>query len=605
MRNPPLIFFLFFPLVLLSACTAGPQARPEQASPPALAAPADPEAEAASSPEAASQPAPAAPRRPPPPADELPAVALSGELLYQILEAEIALQREQYPIGISRYLQLAAITRDPRFAERSAQVALFIHDDASALQAARLWVELQPQRSEPHQMMVVAAIRNGNLEEALSHMETLLAGGGEEGLPEERFELMASLLSREHDVQEAYRLMERFVSTRQDNPSALYAYAHLAVRAGELEKARRAIDEALALRPGWYNAIALRVRVLLLADGPDEAMAYLSGAVREYPADTSLRLAYARTLMDVRRYDDALEQYGILADQVSPNTEVLLAMGMIYLQMDHIDEAEALLHRVREAGGGNGGDLQFYLGWIAEKRGDVSQAIAYYASLPPEAQNHFEARVRIAILTAGEGDISSTRRQLQALRAEEPTQQRRLYQVEGELLRQAGMKEEGMEVLSTALQMFPADFDLLYSRALLAETMDRLDVVEGDLRLILEHEPSHVDALNALGYTLADRTDRYGEAYDYIKRALELSPDNNAILDSMGWVLYRLGNYEEAIKYLRRSLALKLDHEVAAHLGEVLWVSGERDEAMTVWRRALEAFPDEEILRETMQRFGQ
>ena len=598
MRNPPLILFLLFPLILLSAC-AGPQHRPEQAPAPT------PEMAPETAPADAAPIAPAAPPMTGPPEtdeSELPAMALSGELLYQILEAEMALQRQHYQTGIGRYLQLAAVTRDPRFAERAAQAALFVHDDAMSLRAARLWVELQPQRSEARQTMVVAAIRNGSLEEALSHMEFLLSSP--EGLPEERFELMANLLSREHDVQEAFRLMERFVAARRDDPSALYAYAHLAVRAGELEKARQAIDEALEQRPGWYNAIALRIRVLLLADGPDEAMVYLADVVREYPEDTSLRMVYARTLMDVRRYEEALEQYGILAEQVPSNSEIPLAMGMIYLQMDRIDEAEEMLNRVRDAGD-SGGDLQFYLGWIAERRGDIAQAIAYYASLPPEAPNHFEARLRIAILTAGEGDVAGARRQLQTLRAEEPAQQRRLYQVEAELLRQAGLKEEGMDVLSAALLIFPTDFDLLYSRALLAESLDRLDIVESDLRLILQHEPSHIDALNALGYTLADRTDRYGEAYEYIKRALELSPDNNAILDSMGWVLYRLGNHEEAIRYLRRSLSIKLDHEVAAHLGEVLWVTGEREEAMAVWQRALEEFPDERILRETMQRFGQ
>lgn len=601
MRNPPLIFFFLLLLAQLAAC-AGPQ---RQAEPP-VSSPADAPVSAP-----AQKPAPAETATPAPenaPADatadqqELPAVELSGEILYQILAAEMALQRRHYDQGIGRYLQLAEFTRDPRLAERTAQAALFAHDDARALQASRLWTELQPGRSEPHQMLIVAAIRNGLLEEALEHMEVLLSDA--DGLPEERFELLAGLLGREHDVHESFRLMERFVATRRDNPSALYAYAHLAMRAGEMEKARQAVDEALELRPGWHNAVALRVRILLLADGPDAAMSYLARAVEDNPGNNELRLAYARMLTEVRHFQDALDQYALLAERVSPNTEVLLAMGMLYLQMDRIDEAEAVLLRARR-NGLQSADLSFYLGWIAEKRGDASQAIAYYAALPPDTENYFEARLRIAILTAGEGDILSARRQLQMLRLDEPAQQKRLYLIEGELLRQAGSYEAGLDLLGAALEAFPVDFDLLYARALLAEVADQLDVVESDLRLILEHDPAHVDALNALGYTLADRTDRYREAYDYIHRALELSPDNNAILDSMGWVLYRLGNYDEAIKYLQRSLDLRHDHEVAAHLGEVLWVSGDRDGAMAVWERALEAFPDGKVLRETMQRLTQ
>lgn len=599
MQYSPLILL---PFLLLSAC-AGLQSTGREdvpADPPAAAArpAAAPERPA----DSAVAPSPVAESAAEEAGSALPPVALDGDLLYQILTAEMALQRHHYEAGIERYLGLAATTRDPRFAERATKAALFIHDDDAALRGARLWVELVPEEIEPRQMVVVAAIRKGQLEEALHHMEGLTVRG--EDLPEDRFELIASLLGREHDVREAFHLMERFVASRRDDPSALYAYAHLAMRAGELEKARLAIDEALELRPGWREAIMLRIRTLLLADGPDAAMEYLSQAVLGNPDDTTLRLAYARTLADTQRYEDALAQYRVLADQLDSDSEILLAMGMIHLQLGQIDEAEALLRQVQEAGDSDA-DLQFYLGWIAEERGDVDQAIAYYASLGPESTNRFEGRLRIAILTAGNGDIGGARRQLQALRADEPGQHRRLYQVESELLQQANLLVESMAVLDVALEHFPGDFDLLYSRALLADRMGRIDLAESDLRRILAAEPDHVDALNALGYTLADRTDRYREAYGYIRRALELHPDNNAILDSMGWVLYRLGNYEESIHYLRRSLELKEDHEVAAHLGEVLWVSGDREQAVLVWKRALEAFPDDELLRATMQRFVQ
>lgn len=599
MQYSPLILL---PLLLLSACAGlQPTGREDvSADPPAAAARPAVEPERPADITVIAPPAgnPAVED----PESGLPPVALDGDLLYQILTAEMALQRHHYEAGVERYLALATATRDPRFAERATKTALFIHDDDAALRGARLWVELLPDEIEPRQMVVVAAIRKGQLEEALQHMEDLTARG--EDLPEDRIELIASLLGREHDVREAFHLMERFVASRRDDPAALYSYAHLAMRAGELEKARQAIDEALELRPGWREAIMLRIRTLLLADGPDAAMEYLSQAVRNNPGDVTLRLAYARTLTDTQRYEDALAQYRVLAEQLDSDSEILLAMGMIHLQLGQIDEAEVLLRQVQEAGGGET-DLQFYLGLIAEERGDIDQAIAYYASLGPDSTNQFEGRLRIAILTAGNGDIGGARRQLQVLRADEPGQQRRLYQVEAELLQEAKLRVEAMTVLDVALEHFPGDFDLLYSRALLAERMDRLDLTEHDLRRILAAEPNHVDALNALGYTLADRTDRYREAYGYIRRALELHPDNNAILDSMGWVLYRLGNYEESIHYLRRSLALKDDREVAAHLGEVLWVSGNHEEAVLVWRRALEAFPDDELLRATMQRFVQ
>lgn len=592
MRYPPLTFFFLPLLTLLTAC-AGPGGLGRM----------DPPSEGTSdTPPLVAEPARTGEPVPDPAqgAGELPEIELSGPLLYQILEAEMALQRQHFGLGIDRYAELARTTRDPRFAERSAQAALFTQQDEAALEAARLWAELAPDRSEAHQAMVVAAVRNGSLDEAMAHMEELLAS--RDGLPDERFEVMANLLSREHDVHHAFELMEQFVSERHDNASALYAYAHLAVRAGQLNKALPAVDRALELRPGWYNAIALRVRIMLLSNGAAEALDYLADAVRKFPDDAELRTVYARSLVEAERFEEALAQYGALDELGAASAESWLAMGMIYLQTDRIDEAEEMLRRAQEARGGQ--DIQFYLGWIAERRNDIPQAIAHYSSLSPDSPNHFEARVRIAVLTAEGGDLASARRQLHELNAADPERRKRLYQVESELLRRAARPADAMQVLNLALEEFPTDFNLLYARALIAETMGMLDLLERDLREIIDRDPDHVDALNALGYTLADRTDRFREAYEYISRALELRPDNNAILDSMGWVLYRLGNYEEAIRYLRRSLEMKLDHEVAAHLGEVLWVSGEREEAIAVWERALEEFPEEEILRETMQRFG-
>jgi tetratricopeptide (TPR) repeat protein len=530
----------------------------------------------------------------------LPGHELSGQLLYQILEAEIALQRQHFDVAISRFLQLAETTRDPRFAERAAQISAFVREDPALLTAASLWVEIDPGNNDAHQMMVVAAIRNARLDTALEHMEIVLSDA--DGPLEERFELMAGLLSREHDLEEALRLMEHFVSTRQDDPDALFAYGNLALRAGDLERASDAVERALDLRPGWYGAILMQVRVLQMQNQPEEALDFLAGAVEQHPADTRLRMTYARLLMDMRRYEEAIEQYESLAVEVSPNTEILFTLAMIHLQLERFDEAEAYFLQVRDAGD-HAGDLNYFFGWIEEKRGNDREAISFYTRVPSADESHFEARIRLAILIAAQGDLAASRQQLHDLRLQQPVRQKRLYQIEGELLRQAGRHDTGLDVLTIALEQYPGDFDLLYARALMAEAAGRIDIVEADLRYILERDPDHADALNALGYTLADRTDRYKEAYEYIRRALELKPDNFAILDSMGWVLYRLGNHEEAIKYLRRSIELRHDHEVAAHLGEVLWVTGNTEEAVEVWKRALEEFPDEQMLRDVMRRF--
>ncbi len=531
---------------------------------------------------------------------DLPSVDLSGELLYQILEAEIALQRRHYDVAGERYLYLAEETRDPRFAEMATKVAIFSRDDTRALLAARLWAELDPSQIEAHQMMVVASIRAGDPDAALPHMESLLTprDDGEDG-----FRLVASMLNRDVDVIAAMSLLDRYIAGHGDNRVAYFNYAQFAVRVGQLGKAEEAIDRCLALDPDAIDTIGLRVQILLQQKREAEALDFMAESVRRLPEDNRLGLMYARMLVDAKRLEEATMQYERLLGRVGANTEVLLTLGMINLQLNHLDAAEKyLLQAAQDENAGN--DAQFYLGLIEEGRNDPDAAMAHYAAVAG-GNLYPEARMRIVVLLAGKGRVDEARYQLHILHTQLPDQQKRLYQVEGEILRGAGRSEEAMQVLGAALEANPGDADLLYQHAITADSLGLMNVFEDDLRAILERDPNNVDALNTLGYTLADRTDRFEEAYVYIQRALARSPQSNAILDSMGWVLYRLGNHKEAIKYLRRSLEIKLDHEVAAHLGEVLWVSGERDEAINVWEQALERFPDDKLLLDVMKRFGQ
>lgn len=550
---------------------------------------------------AAPAPVPATAESLPVSGPELPPVELTGELLYQILEAEIALQRRYYDVAGARYLELAEATRDPRFAEVATKIAIFSRDDANAMRAASLWAETDPSQLEARQMIVVASIRAGELDTALQHAEPLLdpraAGEGD------AFRLAASLMNREEDVLSAMQMLERFVAAHGDNSAAYFYYAQFAQRVGQLSKAEEAIDRCLALQPGAVEAIGLRVRILQQQKREEEALNYLAETVRRFPEDTRIGLMYARMLVDARRLEEAIVQYERLLGQISPNTDVLLALGMINLQLNRLSEAEKYLLQVAQDEE-RGSDARFYLGWLEEGRNNVDAAIGYYSAVAG-GNLYLDARIRIAVLLAGQDRMDEARAMLDALRAELPDQRKRLYQVEAEILRGAGQGEEAMRVLSVALEAFPGDFDLLYLHAMTAETLGQLDVAENDLRAVLERDPNNVDALNAFGYILADRTDRYEEAYVYIQRALALNPQSNAILDSMGWVLYRLGDHKGAIKYLRRSLEIKQDHEVSAHLGEVLWVSGEHKEAIDVWEQALELFPDDKLLIDVMKRFGQ
>ncbi len=244
----------------------------------------------------------------------------------------------------------------------------------------------------------------------------------------------------------------------------------------------------------------------------------------------------------------------------------------------------------------------YYLGQIAESREDIEAALAAYRKVS-DGEHRLNAQIRAAVLLAESGRLVQARAHLHGLRSDNSQQAIRIYRAEAEILTKRKDYEDAMQVYDGALADYPQDTDLLYSRAMLAEKMDDLERLEQDLRSILAREPNNADALNALGYTLADRTDRYSEAYELVKRAYELKPDDHYVIDSMGWTLYRMGRHQEALMHLRRAMDLNGDPEIAAHLGEVLWVSGDKQAAMEIWDTALKGTPDDPRLLDVKKRF--
>jgi len=530
---------------------------------------------------------------------DLPVVPLTPDTLYKLLVAETALQRGHYAVGFSQYFGLAERTRDPRLAAKATRIAIFVRDHNSALRAAKLWVDIDPTNLAARQAISAAYIRSGNPDAALAHLEYILSQENSDA--GQGFMLIASLLSREQDLQGVLDVMAKLVDAHQESHAAWQAYAHLALRAGVVEKADAAVKRSLHLEPDNISAIMLQTRILQGRENKTEAVEYLARQVRAFPDETVLRLTYARQLVDARDYEEAFTQYQMVIKQSPGDVDVLFALGLLALQLDRQEEAFDYLTQAKETGQ-RSDDARFYLGQLEELRENPEAALVHY-SYVVGGGNLIEARVRQAMIEARLGNVEVARNYLHSLHVNTPTQRQRLFLIEGEILRNAERHQESMTLFNHALDEMPGDASLLYARAMVAERLDQLDLAERDLKAIIEADESNADALNALGYTLADRTDRYQEAYGYVKRALELRPNDNAILDSMGWVLYRLGQYNEAIKMLRKSLEIRLDPEVAAHLGEVLWVNGEREDAREIWRQALEIAPDDKRLLDIMQRF--
>ena len=528
-----------------------------------------------------------------------PRMALSENLLYKLLVAEIAGHRGMLDTSIEYYLDLARDTRDHRIVERAARIAVYARDDDAALAAARLWVELDPRNPDPHQVLAIMKLRAGDLEQSAEHLQDIFAYS--EGEADEKLWMIANLLGSEKDKDAVLEVMEKLVASQDSSPGALYAFAHVAARLEDLERSRELLEDTLALAPDNGNAALSYISILQRLGREQEALSWLEKKLAmDGENDFNLRMAYARLLMEVRQFGKALDQFELLVDREPENIDVLYALGLLYLQGNRLEEAETLFKKL-SAQEHLTDTSNYYLGRIAEEKRQYDEAGDWYQGVY-KGEHYFDAQVRLAMLLARKGQVDEARNHLQSIRSRSRQQALVIVQAEGDLLIQAGRYEEAIAVYSEALDD-GYNPDLLYARAMAAEKTGRLDLLEQDLRSILEREPDHAQALNALGYTRADATDRHAEAYDLIKKALELRPNDFYILDSMGWVLYRLGRLDEAVEYLRKALSIRQDPEIAAHLGEVLWVRGEREQAQEVWETALQQTPEDTRLLDVIERF--
>jgi tetratricopeptide (TPR) repeat protein len=542
------------------------------------------------------------PAAPPVPEEEsAKAASISPEAMYKILVAEVALQRGHYDIAIKNYLELGKAQRDPRLLERAARIAVFAHDNAHALQAAKLWVELDPDNIEAREVVTAMYIRTGKYDEAQHQLEALLASTDKDN-NENGFMLVAGLLARQQDKQAALDIMQRLVDNRPNDPDALFALSELAVRARALDKAEQAIKRVVELQPDNADARVQEARILFMRGKSAEALKLLEDAVKKFPKETALRAAYARMLVDAKQMDKAYEQFKLVNKQSPDQADILLALGVVAIDLNKVDEGKKYFLLLNRLNRGYESESSYYLGRIAEEFSkDPDMAIKWYSKVE-QGEQYFEAQLRIALLLAQKGDLERARDQLSAITPRSPGQVLRIYLADGQILREAGRVEEAKQVFTAGLEELPDNTDLLYARAMAEDKLGQLDSMEKDLRQILSRDPDNVDALNSLGYTLADHTTHYDEALKYIQRALEQRPNSFFILDSMGWVQYRLGHYQEAASYLRRALDITPDSEVAAHLTEVLWVMGDKQGARAVWGKALKVAPGNKVLLDVMNR---
>ncbi|WP_455367069.1 tetratricopeptide repeat protein, partial [Kaarinaea lacus] len=382
-----------------------------------------------------------------------------------------------------------------------------------------------------------------------------------------------------------------------------FAQSHLAMRQARFEMALETLDKALKIKSDWSAAIILRSRILAMQGARAEALSYLESVLKGDMEDNmEVGLTYARMLTEARQLDKALDEFVRLAELDERNVEINYYAGVLALQLDKLGKAKKYLEKVLKLGG-RVQETNYYLGQVEEQEGDLRAAMNRY-SFVRHGEFYFNAQLRIVSILADEKDYDAAIEHLQTVRINTSKQRLQLILLEGDLLREAERFGAAKDYYTRVLTSMPNETSVRYARALVAEKLGDLELVESDLQTILKQEPSNAQVLNALGYTLADRTNRYEEALTYIQRAIELEPDDPAVVDSMGWVLYRMGDYQQSLLHLRRAVQLSPDPEIAAHLGEVLWVSGDKDAALEIWEKSLKDNPDDKMLLDIMKRFG-
>ena len=523
-----------------------------------------------------------------------------GDASYDMLVAEMALNRGQTELAVKHYLSLAKRQNNPAIAERAVRVAVYGQDLDAAVEAAHRWLELDPGRNEAQQIIAAIYIRRDQVDEAFNYLDAIIVGNT---LPErDLYGSLLGVLSREKNTETIIAVSRKIADKHSDEAYALYLHAMLSAQHGNPEESLAYFDRSLALETidGAHSA---RAKVLLKLGRPEQAIGSLEKALEGRPDDKNLRLTYARLLVDIKQYEKARSQFEILHQSSPDDTDLLYTLGLLSLESGRLDDAETYLLKLNESKQREG-ETQYYLGRINENRKAFAKAIEWYEQVHI-GEYKFDARLRIADLLGQSGKIEEAHQQLKDMLkgSQSNSSLIRIYLAEGELLRSVKRYEEAIEVYNTALGIIPGNNDLLYVRALTAERIDRLDILEADIQAILKTEPDNAHALNALGFTLADRTTRFKEALDYIQRAIQIMPDDPAIMDSLGWVYYRLGRIDESIEMLRKAYSQLDDAEIAAHLGEVLWVDGSQQAAQEIWQEALKKSPEDPKLLEVMDRF--
>ena len=523
------------------------------------------------------------------------------DILTRVIMAEMAGQRGYNQSALTEYLALARETNDLGIIRRGARIAIFLRDTQASMELNDMWLKLQPDSEEALRTQAYQFIAVNRLDAALELFTQmhelgydvdfrLLSNRAENNLeirpqlpdlisdfeallprfPEQlRLRLaLAQLYSDNDQLTDAYNIIHQLAEELNDPPEILIAEINMLEAMGETRQARRRLENSLD----------------------------------DHPDNKQLRFAYARKLVEEANFRDAIVQFELIVEQDPQDFDMLYSLALISIEANQLSAAKNYFQRLL-VNGQRMNDAHYYMALISDEENNPEQAIEHYLQVNG-GNNYLIALRNYLELMIAQDRYREASEYFRELRLRRPEINTTLLGLEGSLLFDARLYDLALNFLGRAISNYPNDTQLLQLRSLVAQELNDMDLMELDLRSMMRLEPNNPSAFNTLGYYLADRTNRFTEAFELIQHAIQLSPNDPAILDSLGWVQYKLGMYEEARMNLELAFELYPDHEVAAHLGEVLWVQGQRDAAREIWQQALESQPDSEFILNTMQRLA-
>jgi tetratricopeptide (TPR) repeat protein len=521
----------------------------------------------------------------------------AADAVYEFLVAEIAAQRGDVEGALSIFHRLARELRDPQIARRAVETAFRARAFGPALESATLLLELEPESSLAREIIAALLANEGDIGKARTQVAGILETSANRGA---LLMQMSHLFGKFPDKGAVLEATVAVTSPYAAMPESHYAMGVAALLAAKVELAAREADAALALKPAWEQGAILKAQILRKS-APAELLSFYQAFVSAHPASIEVRMQLGRELAAERKLAEAREQFREVEKLARSDSQAPYASGLLSLQLDDFADAQLAFTRALKQGYREPAAIYLGLGQAAEGLKNYDDAITWYQKV--ESGDWVRAQLKIATLIAKQQGLPAGREYLRRIEPQSPEDKVQRIQVEAQLLRDARAWQETYDMLTQAVGQYPDSYELLYDRAMAAERVDKIDVLESDLKRVIRMKPDYAHAYNALGYTLAEKTSRLAEARDLIEKAYKLSPDDPFILDSLGWVHYRMGNFDEALKVLHLAYAARPDPEIAAHLGEALWKSGQRDEARKIWRAALSENPNHETLLAVMQKY--